>query len=87
MSVEVSLAPSHEAALASELRAAYTKGSRGYHQWLRRGQFDVLYAPPAAERAAVVSYLRSEGLSVVRSAAPFLIRASGSSSADRRPAE
>jgi subtilase family serine protease len=79
MPIEVSLAPSHQAALASELRAAYTKGSRGYHQWLRRGQFDTKFAPSAAERAAVARYLRSQGLSVGRSASPFLIRATGSS--------
>src|SRR5215470_5026115 len=79
MSIEISLAPGHQAALASELRAAYTKGSPGYHHWLRRGQFDARYAPSAAERAAVTGYLRSQGLSVERSASPFLIRASGSS--------
>jgi subtilase family serine protease len=79
MSIEVSLAPSHPAALASDLRAAYTKGSRGYHQWLRRGQFDATFAPSGGERAAVVRYLRGQGLSVGRSSSPFLIRASGSS--------
>jgi subtilase family serine protease len=79
MSVEVSLAPRHAAELASELRTAYTKGSRSYHQWLRRGQFDARYAPSAAERAAVTKYLRGEGLSVGRSDSPFLISASGSS--------
>jgi subtilase family serine protease len=79
MSIEVSLAPSHQAALASELRAAYTKGSSDYHHWLRRGQFDTWYAPSAAKRAAVERYLRSQGLSVGRSASPFLIRVSGSS--------
>jgi subtilase family serine protease len=79
MPIEVSLAPGHEAALASALRAAYTKGGRSDHQWLRRGQFDARYAPPAAERAAVTSYLRSQGLSVTRSASPFLVSASGSS--------
>src|SRR5215467_3494611 len=79
MSIEVSLAPSHQAALASELRSAYTKGSAGYHHWLRRGQFDARYAPSAAERAAVTRYLRSQRLRVERSASPFLIRASGSS--------
>jgi subtilase family serine protease len=79
MSIEVSLAPQHEAALASELHAAYTKGTGGYHQWLRRGQFDARYAPSAAERAAVGAYLRSQGLSVGRSASPFLISATGSS--------
>jgi kumamolisin len=79
MSVEVSLAPSHQAALASELRAAYTEGGRGYHQWLRRGQFDARYAPSAAERAAVARYLRGEGLRVTGSASPFLVNATGSS--------
>jgi subtilase family serine protease len=79
MSVEVSLAPSHQAALAGELRAAYTTGSSGYHRWLRRGQFDARYAPSAAERAAVIRYLRSQDLRVERSASPFLIRAVGSS--------
>src|ERR1700678_2366458 len=79
MSVEVSLAPRHAAELAGELRTAYTKGSRGYHQWLRRGQFDARYAPSAAERTAVTKYLRGEGLSVARSDSPFLISASGSS--------
>jgi subtilase family serine protease len=79
MSIEVSLAPQHEAALASELRAAYTQGRHGYHRWLRRGEFDVRYAPSAAKRGAVAGYLRSQGLSVQRSASPFLIRASGSS--------
>jgi subtilase family serine protease len=79
MSIEVSLAPSHQAALAGELHATYTKGSRGYHRWLRRGQFDARFAPSAAERAAVARYLRGQGLSVRPAASPFLIRASGSS--------
>src|SRR5580704_1073564 len=79
MAVEVSLAPSHEAGLASELRTAYASGSRGFHQWLRRGEFDARYAPAAAERAAVTRYLRSAGLTVDHSASPFLVRATGSS--------
>jgi subtilase family serine protease len=79
MSIEVSLAPAHQAALASELHAAYTKGSGGYHRWLRRGQFDARFAPAAAERAAVARYLHGQGLSVRPAASPFLIRATGSS--------
>ena len=79
MSVEVSLAPRRAAALAGELRAAYTRGSGRFHRWLRRGQFDARYAPPATERAGVARYLRGQGLSVGRSASPFLIRATGPS--------
>ncbi|HEX4063353.1 MAG TPA: S53 family peptidase [Streptosporangiaceae bacterium] len=79
MSVEVSLAPRNQAGLASELHAAYSQGSRGYHQWLRAGQFDATYAPSAAQRSAVTGYLRGQGLRVGRSASPFLVTASGSS--------
>src|SRR5580692_9414874 len=34
MSVEVTLAPRDAGALNAELRAAYTPGTAGYHQWL-----------------------------------------------------
>ncbi len=79
MSVEVALAPRRPASLAAELRAVYTPGSRLYHQFLARGQFDRLYAPSSAERAAVASYLTSAGLRVTSTASPFLIRVTGSS--------
>jgi subtilase family serine protease len=79
MAIEVSLAPQHQAALASELHAAYTRGSRGYQRWLRPGQFDARYGPSRAQRAAVAGYLRGEGLTVGRSASPFLVSATGSS--------
>jgi subtilase family serine protease len=79
MSIEVSLAPRHQAALASDLRAVYTKGTAAYHHWLRRGLFNAMYAPSAAERAAVTRYLHNQGLSVSRGSSPFLIRATGSS--------
>jgi subtilase family serine protease len=79
MSIEVSLAPRHPAELASELRQSYKQGDSDYHHWLRRGQFDARYAPSAAERGAVATYLRSQGLTVTGSASPFLVRATGSS--------
>jgi subtilase family serine protease len=79
MSIELSLAPRDQAGLNKELRAAYTKGASGYQKWLAKGQFDARYAPTAATRSAVVTYLRSAGLSVLKSSSPFLIRASGTS--------
>jgi subtilase family serine protease len=79
MSVEVTLAPRNENGLDGELRSAYTRGSGGYHQWLAKGQFAAWYAPAAAERTAVASYLRSAGLTVTRPSSPFLVRATGSS--------
>jgi subtilase family serine protease len=79
MSVEVTLAPRDAGALNAELRAAYTPGTAGYHQWLTPGQFDARYEPTTAERDAVEGYLRSAGLKVVGSATPFLVRAIGSS--------
>jgi subtilase family serine protease len=79
MSVEVALAPRNAAGLSADLHAAYTKGSAGYHKWLAKGQFDARYAPSAATRGAVVRYLKSAGLTVDKSASPFLIRVTGSS--------
>jgi len=79
MSIEIALAPRNEAGLARQLQAMYTQGSSSYHRWLAKGAFDARYAPAAAERAAVIRYLRSAGLTVSSGASPFLIRATGSS--------
>jgi subtilase family serine protease len=79
MSIEVVLAPRSSAALARELAAVYNPRSSAYHHWLAKGQFDARYAPSAATRAAVVRYLRASGLTVRRSASPFLVRATGTS--------
>jgi len=79
MSVEVALAPRNSAELTSQLQAEYTKGSSQYHQWLAKGAFDARYAPTSAQRSAVASYLRSEGLKTDTSSSPFLVRATGSS--------
>jgi kumamolisin len=79
MPVEVVLAPRDRAGLATELAAVYDPRSRDYHRWLAKGQFDARYAPAAATRAAVASYLRGSGLNVTRPASPFLVRATGSS--------
>jgi subtilase family serine protease len=79
MSVEVALAPQHQAQLSSLLKSVYSSGSSEYHQWLAKGAFDARFAPSAAERAAVGAYLRSSGLTVQSSGSPFLVRATGSS--------
>jgi kumamolisin len=79
MSVEVVLAPSHEAQLNAELEAVYNRNSPDYQHWLSKGQFAARYAPSAATRAAVASYLRASGLSVTATGSPFLVRASGPS--------
>jgi subtilase family serine protease len=79
MSVEVALAPRDASGLARSIKAMYTRHSGSYHKWLRTGQYDARYAPTTATRDAVRSYLKSEGLRVVSSASPFLVRATGSS--------
>jgi subtilase family serine protease len=79
MSVEVALEPAHQAELNALMRALYAKGSGSYHHWLAKGQFYASFAPTSSARAAVVRYLTREGLTVVRSASPFLVRAVGSS--------
>ena len=79
MSVEVALSPRNSAELTRQLQAEYTKGSSEYHRWLAKGAFAARYAPTSAQRSAVASYLRSEGLKVDASSSPFLVRATGSS--------
>jgi subtilase family serine protease len=79
MTVEVALAPQNQAGLNSALQAIYTEGSSQYHQFLSAGQFDAQYAPSAAERGAVASYLASEGLTVASTNSSFLFSVTGSS--------
>jgi subtilase family serine protease len=78
MSVEVVLAPRHQAALASQLKAAYARPAAAGH-WLAKGQFTARYAPTAATRAAVAKYLRAGHLAVSATSSPFLVRATGTS--------
>jgi len=79
MSIEVVLAPTHQAQLKSVLAALYDAKSGSYQHWLTKGQFAASFGPSGAERAAVVRYLASEGLTLKPSTSPFLVRASGSS--------
>jgi subtilase family serine protease len=79
MAIEVALAPRNQTALNKQIRAIYTRGSRQYHHWLAKGQFDQRYAPAASKRAAVAGYLRANGLTLERAPSPFLIRAYGTS--------
>jgi len=79
MSVEVALTPRNATGLAHSLKALYTKHSGSYHKWLKTGSFDAKFAPTTATRNAVASYLRSQGLKVVRTSSKFTVRAVGSS--------
>jgi subtilase family serine protease len=72
MSVEVALAPSHEAQLQGLLVSLYTPQSRSYEHWLKKGQFDLLFAPSRAEVSAVAAYLKGSGLILAHSSSPFL---------------
>jgi kumamolisin len=79
MQVEVAVAPRDEAGLNSLLAALYDKNSPQYRHFLTTGQFDARFAPTQADRDAVAKFLGSEGLTVVPSGSPFLVRATGSS--------
>jgi len=81
LSVELVLAPSNPAALATLLQDVYDPSSARYQQWLGSGQFNAQFAPDAAQVAALSAYLTSVGLRVEATATPFLLRAVGSSSA------
>jgi kumamolisin len=71
------LQPSNATQLSTLLSNLYDPASPQYHHWLPKGQFDTLFAPSASERAQVTSYLQSQGLQIVASSSPFLIRAAG----------
>jgi subtilase family serine protease len=79
MSIEVALAPKHQAQLNTLLASVYNSRSKDYEHWLAKGQFAARFAPSAATQSAVASYLRGAGLKVSASGSPFLVRASGSS--------
>jgi kumamolisin len=80
MGVELVLQPRHPATLQQDLAALYDPSGPSYHHWLARGAFTSLFAPTAAERQSVDSFLRGAGLQVTASSSPFLVRAVGSSS-------
>jgi len=79
MSVEVVLAPSHEAQLQGLLESVYSPHSRSYEHWLKKGQFDSRFAPSRTEVSAMAGYLEASGLVLEHSSSPFLVRAVGSS--------
>jgi kumamolisin len=79
MSVEVALAPSREAQLQALLVRLYAPHSRSYEHWLKKGEFDSLFAPNRAEVSAVSRYLAARGLVLEHSSSPFLVRAVGPS--------
>ncbi len=81
MTVEVVLAPSNEKELSDLLANVYNPKSDNYRHWLGKGEFYSRFAPSAAQTAAIADYLRSTGLVVEQSSSPFLLRASGPSSA------
>ena len=79
MSVELVLAPRNAAGLQDLLKSVYTPKSAGYGKWSKSGQFDSDFAPTRAQTEAVTRYLTSKGLVIQKSASPFLVDATGSS--------
>lgn len=81
MTIEVALAPSHSDDLSSLLADVYNQNSSNYQHWLATGEFVGRFAPSSDTVAAVASYLGRSGLTVQASSSPFLLRATGTSSA------
>jgi Pro-kumamolisin, activation domain/Bacterial Ig-like domain (group 3) len=71
--VNVGLGVRNSAGLDALIRAASTPGSPRYGHYLTQAQYLARYAPTDAEVAAVKSWLRSQGLSVLNSSATNLI--------------
>ncbi len=81
MTVEVALAPSNQDELSSLLAGLYDQNSPNYQHWLANGEFEARFAPSSDTIAAVTGYLERSGVTVLPASSPFLIRATGSSSA------
>ena len=81
MTIEVVLAPSNGSELSDLLASVYNPKSDNYRHWLGKGEFYSRFAPSDAQIAAIADYLRASGLVLEQSSSPFLVRASGPSSA------
>jgi subtilase family serine protease len=81
MTIEVVLAPRNQSDLDAQLASVYDQKSPEYQQWLATDEFYNRYAPDADQIAAVASHLQASGLTLEPSSSPFLVRASGPSSA------
>jgi subtilase family serine protease len=81
MTIEVVLAPSNEAQLHALLTNLYDPTGPGYQQWLSTGEFSARFAPGDAQISALQNHLQSYGLIVQATSSPFLVRATGPSSA------
>ncbi len=77
LSVTVVLQPSSTGQIDNLLSALYDPTSPQYEQWLPRGTFESMFAPSAVQVAQVQSYLQSQGLQILASPSPFLVRATG----------
>ncbi len=60
----VKRSPESEAALQAYLKAAATRGSASYHQWLTPEEFGRRFGPADADVAAIKGWLKGHGFSV-----------------------
>nr|HET6902254.1 protease pro-enzyme activation domain-containing protein [Ktedonobacteraceae bacterium] len=64
VTVSVGLSLRNEAELSAYIQQITTPGSPLYHHYLNAETFDALFAPLPSSEAAMVDYLRSQGLTV-----------------------
>ncbi len=77
MTVQLVLAPGHQADMDRLLAEMYDPTSPVYHRWLPKGEFGARFAPDSSGATAARRYLESEGLRIVPTGNPFLLRATG----------
>lgn len=84
LTVEIVMTPNNAGALANLMSELYTPGSPLYHHWLATGEFDRMFGPTTAQRAALDRYLRGMGLSPAGSPSAFLLDYVGTTAAVER---
>jgi subtilase family serine protease len=82
--VEIVMNPNNADEMATLMNELYDPSSPLYHHWLATGEFDRLFGPTAAQRAALDRYLRSMGLNPVGSPSAFLLDYVGTTAAVER---
>src|SRR5579875_1977485 len=85
MSIELVLAPNHQAQMAALAAAKYDPGSAFYHHWLGTGEFDQMFGPTPAQLSAIDRYMHGFGLQRVASnTSAFLVDYIGTTAAVQR---
>jgi subtilase family serine protease len=65
LSMRIVMSPGNLSELETLLAGQQDPSSPQYHQWLKRGEFDSRFGPPATVRTAISSWLKRQGFTIM----------------------